>query len=300
MWLSKSKSHAGRKRRKHRVKPRPFFLRVNTSSKERGVFASRAARSLAILCGAVGIVLLIGTGARETVRSLLTRNELFRIRELDIRCYGDVIEPERVIEYAGLNAYSNLFEIDIRGVREHLIAAVPRIEAVEISRFLNGVLAVEVMERIPVARICMESYHLTVDAAGYVLGPSTGLRLLPVISGHYGHGVRPGMFLGGTRVMNALEVLEVCENTPIGQAVRIESIDLADRDALTLRLDDGAAVLLAWRGMSEHSAESRGHLERKLVKLVENIRQAASSGERLVEIDMTMERNFPARTVRIK
>lgn len=297
MWFGDSKTRT-RRRRNIQEEPRPSFLRVNTSLRDRRGVRTRVMRVLLVLVGLVVAGTLVRFGTRLTGRALLSQNDLFRITEYRIKCCGDVIKPGHVMEYASLNTCSNLFAVNIETVRERLLSTVPRVKDVEISRILPGVLAIEVWERTPMARLRMDGYYMTVDRDGYVLGPSSGSRPLPVIAGHCMAGLKPGVFLGGTPVINALEVLDVCETTPIGQVVGIASCDVGDSAALELRLIDGARVKLAWEDMDEQSASSRKHLERKLVKLADNLKEAAARGERIIEIDMTVDKNFPATCAR--
>ncbi len=305
MWLIESRKK--KVRGKSRRSSRPFFLNMNSGARGRGA-GRRVLKRLLAVAALAAALLLLGLGTRAVARSLFHGNDLFRIRYYDIRCDGRHIGRDYIMNYASLNSYSNLFAINIAALRGYLLDRLPRVEDVEISRLLDGSVRIEVRERIPVARLAAAGAFMEIDGKGHVLGPppkngdegsnsgsTTAVRTLPMITGHNVIGLKPGIFLGETAVMNAIEVLDACESTPIGQVLAVSSIDVQDREFLKLRLADGALVKLAWSSMSDHSDISRGFLMTKLELLAETIRKAAERRERIVEIDMTVERDFPAR-----
>ncbi len=306
MWLG-DKARKRKVRGKQRRSSQPFFLKFNSGARRRGA-GRRLLKVLMILVGSAAALGLLGFGTIAAARSLFSRNDLFRIRYYDIRCDGRNIDRDYIMNYASLNSYSNLFSVNTREMRDYLLARLPRVEDVEISRVLDGAIRIDVRERVPVARLASPGASMEIDGEGHVLGPPRKAeadesargsvrpaRELPVITGHNVIGLKPGMFLGNTAIMSALEVVDACDSTPIGQVFAIVSIDVENREFLKLRLGGGAAVKLAWAGMSEHSDVSRGRLMDKLEMLAENIRKAAQRREHILEIDMTVERDFPAR-----
>jgi len=175
-----------------------------------------------------------------------------------------------------------------------LLKKVPRIKSAEFARRLPGELSITIHERLPVARLQMNAYCLMVDREGYILGTSSGSKNLPVIFGHELSGLRPGVQLGEQKIMRALDVLTVCNTTPVGNYVKTKSIDVSKADVLELALADGEKVKLSWTGMDQEFPASRDSLENKLTRLAESLRSAAARGKKIASIDLTVENNFPA------
>jgi len=249
---------------------------------------------LVMLISLLSVAVVLWVGMHILDRFLLRQNDLFRIRDFKIECIGEVITSRHVMDYAQLAGCSNLFALNISEKRDYLLKTVPRVKAVEIARRLPGELVIKVRERISMARLEMDGYYLTVDRDGYVLGASSaGSPHLPVVSGHCMPGIRPGTRLGGTPVMNALEVFDVCETTQIRNLLKVIRIDVRNRESVELNLVDGERVSLAWQHMGTQDSFSREHLEQKLVKLAEILKAAAARGKHVVGIDMTLENNFP-------
>ena len=247
---------------------------------------------LVLLVSLLALAVVLWVGLQFLNRYLLQQNDLFRIREFKIKCVGEVITSKHVMDYAELAGASNLFALNIAEKRDFLQKKVPRVKSVKISRRLPGELIIEVQERTSIARLEMSGYYLTVDREGCVLGPSSGASQLPVISGHAMPGLRPGLRLGGTPVMNALEVFDVCETTQIRDLFKVLRIDVRNREALELSLGNGERVRLAWPQMGKGDALERDHLEQKLLKLAEILKTAAAQGKRVASLDMTLENNF--------
>jgi len=249
---------------------------------------------LIALAGLVSAGILAWMGARSISQYLFFQNDIFHLRNLKIVCDGEIVTPKHINEYLELNSCSNIFAFNMAEGRATLLNKVPRIKSAEFARRLPGELSITIHERLPVARLQMGSYYLTVDQEGYILGTSTGSKNIPVISGHELSGLRPGVLLEERKIMKALEVLTVCDTTPVGNQVRIKNIDVGKAESLEIALADGEKIRFAWTGMDQDSPASRDNLENKLGRLAESLRSAASRGKKIAFIDMTTENNFPA------
>jgi len=271
-----------------------MVLRVSSGGSGRRVSKPRLVLTWVFLAALVaGLGYLSVLGMRFVGHALFDENELFSVASFDIKTSGDVIRPDLVMEYAGLNECSNIFGISIRDRREKFLQLVPRAQEVEFSRRLPGTLELRVMERVPIARIAMKGYFLSVDRDGRVLGPTTASRL-PVIVGHGMPGLRPGLDLKDTRVMEAIEVLIVCDTSPVGRSIRIAQLDVKEKGEVGLKLAEGEMVRLAWDGMADRNPVSRADLEEKLGKVVLCLQASASRGKRIARLDMRLDRNIPA------
>lgn len=260
----------------------------------RNTWARRLKPAAIALIGLVVGTALIWEGAQSLGWLLFRQNELFRIRDIKIECKGDVITSKHIMDYAGLSEMKHLFAANITEMRDQLLMKVPRLKSVEITRRLPGQLLIRVRERVAMANLEVNNYFLTLDRDGYVLGPSSGSKTMPILAGYTLPGIRPGVQLSAAGIRNALEVIDVCQTTPVGQRVRIASIDVRNAQALELHLAKGERVRLAWNHMGEPSALSREHLEQKLSRLAESLKSAATRSKRIAWIDMTPDNNFPA------
>ena len=260
------------------------------------IFLLRTAVVLLIsLAGAVSVGILAWHGARSITQYLFFQNDIFRLRNCKIVCDGEVITPKYIHdECLKLNSYSNIFAFNMAEGRAELLNKVPRIKSAEFTRRLPGELSITIHERLPVARLQMNAYYLMVDREGYILGTSSGSKNLPIIFGHELAGLRPGVQLEEQKIMNALDVLMICDTTPAGNYVKVKSIDVSNADVLELALADGEKVKLTWAGMNQEATVSRDSLENKLTRLAESLRSAATRGKKIASIDMTVENNFPA------
>jgi len=246
------------------------------------------------LAGACSVGILAWQGARSIGQYLFFQNDIFRLRNFKIVCDGEVVTPKHIVEYMELNNCSNIFAFNMAEGRAALLNKVPRIKSAEFTRRLPGELSITIHERIPVARLQMNSYCLTVDREGFILGISSGSKNLPVLFGHELSGLRPGIRLEERKIMNALDVLAVCDTIPAGNYIKIKSIDVSKADVLELTLADGEKIKLSWIGMNQESSASKDSLENKLTRLAESLRSAAARGKKIASIDMTVENNFPA------
>ncbi|MBI2440698.1 MAG: FtsQ-type POTRA domain-containing protein [Lentisphaerae bacterium] len=292
--------HRGKAKPWHWAQPGRADRRLSIlrfSARERAgrkTWGYRLAPATISLFGLAAGAVLIWAGVQSLGWLLFRQNELFRLRDIKIECKGDIITPKHIMDYAGLADVHYLFAVNITAMREQLLLKVPRLKSVEITRRLPGQLIINVRERLALANLAVNNYYLSLDRDGYVLGPASGSKTMPVLTGYALPGIRPGVQLSGAGIRNALEVLDVCQTTPVGLRIRIASIDLRNAQALELHLEQGERVRLAWDHMGESSALSREHLEQKLSRLADSLKKAAARNKRIAWIDMRLDNNFPA------
>ena len=283
MWFDGTSSKANRKRRSSlsSVEPR--------SSDKRRMQVSRV-RAIALAGVAVVVGGLAAWYALSQLEELLfSGNERYAITTIDIRSDGQVVTPEKVREWTGIREGQNLFAVSTQRVRDYLLKRVPIVKAVEVRRIMPGTLEIRIAERMPVARLGLSSY-LGVDRAGYVFGITPTARSLPYIAGYREH-LQAGMRAGGA-IMNAIEVVDVCSRTRLGEAVKVTYIDVEEKGTLGLHLADGEFVRLAWRNMEQYSPDSRLNLEEKLRHLVRALQSASDRGKRISWIDLTFNEDY--------
>ncbi len=202
---------------------------------------------LILLAGVLIFVLL--AGVRRTARWMGAENPLFTLRELQVTTDGR-LKPELIRRYAELEALDNIFNFDIDEARKELLR-VPLIEEVTIRRELPGRVVIRVVERVPLARMPMPGagLEMAVDRTGFIIGPSAVGPGLPRLEGVVEPGVHPGGRLATPLVLQALELLDACDRSRLGQSVRIAVVDLTPGDHFLLHLAGGERARLPARDM---------------------------------------------------
>ncbi len=285
MWFFSGKKDAA-----NRYKRRPPARPARRSTPAHTVYARAAERRNSQLhkAGAVALMLAALAGAGWALlqggammhRWLFSGNEQFVIRRVDVATSGR-LTAEHVKEYGGFREGGNLFDLDINAVRKRL-EEVPVIRDVEVQRRLPSTLVVRVNERVPLARIAhgQAGFFFAVDRDGHVLGlAGPMMRSLPVITGFSDRGVTPGSVLGDTVAADALRLIALCDSSPLGEVIRMQSIDVGNPDYLNVALDNGVKVF-----MPRHASRA------KLEDLAAILREA---GGRRSFIDLTLDRNIP-------
>jgi hypothetical protein len=222
-------------------------------------------------------------GVRWGAAMMFWRNDRFAIRHLDIRA-GTVITADLVREYTRIEEGMNLFAVDIGAIRRAFLQQAPNVRSISIARQLPDTLQIEIVERVPLARIGRRGFLVT-DREGSVFGVRSPPVGLPYISGYRGPALRPGDRLAGM-AQAALEVLDVCDNPRLG--LRVESVEVHRDDYLVVRLvfdDRMREVDLAWDDMGRRTKASR----RRLLERLEWVKRTLESprGANLSHLDAT-------------
>jgi hypothetical protein len=242
---------------------------------------------VAVLAGVIGILLWLTL--KKAGEELLYTNPEYRLAKIDIVSDGQRVSPDKVRQWAGIEAGMNMHTLDIGKMRKELLMKVPVIKAVVIRRILPDRIEIRLSERLPIA--CLGLHRLLgVDQTGYVFNISPPRTPMPVILGNI-EPVSPGNRLHG-RLLNAVEVVDVLNRTPLGGLMRVEVLDVREADFLMLRLTEGPVVSLSWQDMAMSTPESRLYLEGKLRSLARVLDDARSKNRRLIKVDLTFNDDY--------
>ena len=222
----------------------------------------------------------------KTGALMFWENPRYTIRKLTIRIDGPSLTPPMIRFYTKLGEGTNLFAFSLPQT-QNALEQVPEVKSASIQRCLPSEVIMDVVERMPLARLGRWE-SLGVDRDGKVFNLRTGGAELPVISVSGEHKPRPGSRVG-QGALNALEVLDVCRRSRIGEKTRIASIDTSSREYLELYLTGGERAKLAWKGMGTATPESRKELEKKLGQFADALRLSEERGKKLVSIDLRFD-----------
>lgn len=278
MWFSKSKNEGGSNERKGGsakanarrdqapgMQPLPKIVWIPLAG---------------ILAIVVGALLTWKIGA-----ILFWENPYYTIKTLEIHVDGPTITPSHVREYMGVCEGTNLFSSNLQGLRSNFLRKTPIAKSVTLRRRLPDTLIVDIVERIPLARLGRWG-ALAVDREGHVFSLRAGSREYPIISGCPPENLKPGA-MADQSVMNAIEVVDACNRTKVGERVKIASLDVSQKQHIDLYLAAGERVKLGWPDMESPQPDVRQRVDRKLVALAGALRASEERGRRLVNLDLT-------------
>lgn len=187
---------------------------------------------------------------------------------------GKMVHPSTIAEELGLRTGANLALIDFSAKREELLAKVPNLRTVRISRRLPDKVVISTDERVPVARMGFKGKNnvtgRVVDTEGMVFVWQRGTQTLPTIRETQSPGTQKGQRIAG-RTLAALRLIEACREPEFAELGVLE-VDVSKPDFLLATLGNYATVKIAWEGMDEQTPASHGDLVRKLGMLRKAIR----------------------------
>jgi cell division septal protein FtsQ len=278
MWFSKSKHDGGNNERKG----------GSTKSNTRRDPAPEKQPLPKIIWIPLAGILAIVVGALLTWKIgaiLFWENPYYTIKTLEIHVEGPTITASHVREYMGVCEGTNLFSSNLQGLRSNFLRKTPIAKSVTLRRRLPDTLIVDIIERIPLARLGRWG-ALAVDREGHVFSLRAGSREYPIISGCAPENLKPGT-LADQNVMNAIEVVDACNRTKVGERVKIASLDVSQKQYIDLYLAAGERVKLGWPEMESPHPDVRQRVDRKLGALAGALRASEERGRRLVNLDLT-------------
>lgn len=212
-------------------------------------------------------------------------NDTYTIKKMQIDITGPTITPAHVREYLGVGEGTNLFAPNLKTLRDDFLKKTPIAKSAVFHRRLPDTLVVTVVERTPVARLGRIG-SLAVDHEGNVFSLRSGNRDYPSISGVAIESMKPGSHVDQS-VMNAIEIIDVCTRTRIGEHVKLASLDVSSKEYIDLYLSAGERIKIAWDEMNQPGPETRSRIEKKLTVLAAAIKASEERGRRLVNLDLT-------------
>ncbi len=194
---------------------------------------------------------------------------------------GKNVKPETIIYCFGLTNGANLATIPYAELRQRLIARIPNIHDITITRRLPRRVTVDVREREPAVRIVppkgTPDSGLVADYDNVVFRTFNSPPL-PIIRGTDEAHCKPGQRLEG-HARAALQLVRLLaeaadaksDTAPELASLRVLDIDTSKKDYLLMTLGDYSTAEIAWERMGEDSELAHKSLRRQLVHLAQAI-----------------------------
>jgi len=249
------------------------------------------------VAAALGIALLVILVWRTTAW-LFWENPDYALKTLSIHIDGQSINPQTVRDLTGISEGTNLFAVGLAEAATRFLKKKPEVKSISLQRKLPDAMTIDVAERTTVARLGRWG-SFGVDHDGWVFPIKPGGRELPVVSGCSESSLRPGA-RADQAVLDAIDALEACTRSHVGERVHIASIDVSaagksgteQRGYVELYLAGGERIRLSWPGMGTPAPEARAALDRKLAQLASALRVSEERGHRLVNLDLTFHDQY--------
>ncbi len=154
---------------------------------------------------------------------------------------------------------TNLWDLDLRALAEHLKRQQPWLKEVRVVRVLPDTIRVDAIPRTPVAQVRIDRWY-PVDREGFILpagSPEPADRLIHLVGfERAGVTLRAGQDNTDARLKLALRILEMLRHAPPLISRRLTEVNVADPQAIRFLMDGQTEV----RCGSE--AELEAHLKR--------------------------------------
>jgi len=192
---------------------------------------------------------------------------------------GQNVRPGVILEAFGLTNGCNLAQIDFRRKRDEIMAKIPNIRALTVTRRLPDRVDIVIEEREPVARMNVlddkgvarrTATGRVVDAEGVVFVRQAGTQMMPTIFERDGSHTRPGQRLTG-RALAALRLLEYCRDGAAAE-LAIQRVDTTRPDFLFAILGNYSQARIAWEGMDTPTAATQAAMEKQIDNFVKAYR----------------------------
>ena len=192
---------------------------------------------------------------------------------------GNMVKADVIAENLGLRKGANLATIDFAQKRAELLARVPNLLSIRISRKLPDKVVVSTEERTPVARMGLRGVRgetgRVVDTEGMVFIWQRGTQTLPVIRETTPPGTPKGDRIEG-RTLAALRLIETCREPELLELGILE-VDIAKHDFLVATLGNYSKLKIRWDGMDDPTPASQADLRSRLTQLRDAIRSRVAT-----------------------
>lgn len=236
---------------------------IHKNKNEKKLTKSKKSKIMKLLCTIVLIIIAI---------IIFMRSNLFNIKQIIIS-NNNKISSDEIISLSGLKIDMNMFKISSSSINNN-IKVNPYIENVKVKRGLNGIITLEVQERIPTYILQFGNSYVYINNQGYMLEISEQPLNLPIITGFETkiEDIKEGNRLVVNdlkRLEDIIKITESAKNNSLGNI--ISSIDIAEKN--------NYKIIISSEGKIVQFGEAT-NINIKLLKIEEIIKQEKGiSGE---------------------
>ena len=255
-------------------------IEIQKSGKGKAVAFAAAFAAVGVILVAYGIAAAFGR-----LNEICERQSCITDAGEQVEIVAGKILPARMfINHFNLTNGVNLARVPFAALRARLIRDMPNIRDIRIARTVPDKVRIEVIERVPVARVMgagpKANPNYTADSEGKVFWyPRRDTALLPVI-----REARKDTSAAGAQLskmsMAALLLLEEAAD-PEFAILKIQEVDTFKQDYLFATLGDSSRAKIAWEDMESRSKASRESLRRQLTRLSQAMKSNVAAGTKL-------------------
>jgi len=240
----------------------------------------------ALICG--GLVF----GVRFGSRRLFFDNPDYRLAKIEIQTDG-TLQRDQVLAAADLREGVNIFSVNLANVHDRL-QQLPQVDEVQVVRNMPGEIAVQIVERKPVAWITSEDNisnpfasegAFLIDARGMLMREKKLLPEylgLPVIVGCAAESLTAGRIIDSYEAKSALELLRLSTRSFMQTRFQVREIDVSKGYCLVVTDENHTRVTFGF-----------DNLEAQLQRLEQFLVYSDDSKRELDTVNLLVQRNIP-------
>jgi len=166
--------------------------------------------------------------------------KLERVEVVDMNRAAGALETDALLQ---TNIGRNIFDIDIASVASRIENDYPVVKKAIVRRVLPNRLEINIIPRLPVAKIKDRRGYFPIDETGIVLSADIKSGKLPVIIGFsMWHRPNAGERFTGKQLKNTVSLIEAVSETSVSTDYGVATIDASNYSNLSFYLDDGIEV----------------------------------------------------------
>jgi cell division septal protein FtsQ len=249
------------------------------------VIASKVLLSALVCAGIIG-------GVRYGSRRLFFDNPDYRLTNVDVQTDG-TLQRDQVLKTADLHEGVNIFTVNLANVHDRL-QLLPQVDEVQVVRNMPGEIAIQIVERKPVAWITSDDkmsnpfasdVAFLIDARGVLMREKKLLPEylgLPVIVGCAAESLAAGRTVDSIEAKCALELLRLSTRSFMQTRFQVREIDVSKGYCLVVTDKNHTRVTFGF-----------DNLEAQLQRLEQFLVYSDDSKRELETVNLLVQRNIP-------
>lgn len=249
------------------------------------VIASKALLTL-LICGAIFF------GIRYGSKRLFFDNPDYRLTKIEVQTDG-TLQRDQILKAADLREGANIFSVNLANVHDRL-QLLPQVDEVQVVRNMPGEIAIQIVERKPIAWITSDDNMsnpfasdaaFLIDARGVLMKEKKLLPEylgLPVIVGCAAESLSAGRTVDSFEAKSALELLRLSTRSFMQTRFQVRQIDVSKGYCLVVTDKNHTRVTFGF-----------DNLEAQLQRLEQFLVWSDDSDRELETVNLLVQRNIP-------